>query len=199
MKTIRLFLFSIILVALTVLFANATPGNAATSDVQAVGQPQTHKTIATTTTVAAPAPVPQVAAVVPQKAKPPDPTPTPVPVPIPEPVVTLTDHEQLMQSAGISQADWSAVDYIVSHESGWCATKWEGTHDCPVTPVQVYSWDYTYKGYGMCQSTPAIKMSISGADWQTNPVTQLEWCSIHAAQYGGWQGAYQHWLIHHNW
>lgn len=195
MKTIRLFLCSIFLVFLTCSFANAAPQNATVSHrapAQQVPTPETvndtaqvHKAVPAAVTPVVPVPV----------AKPPDPPPAVAAAP----VVTLTDHEQLMQAAGISQADWTAVDYIVSHESGWCATKWEGTHDCPTTPVQVYSWGYVYKGYGVCQSTPAIKMAASGADWQTDPVTQLEWCTLHAAQYGGWQGAYQHWLSHHNW
>ncbi len=48
-------------------------------------------------------------------------TPTPV-----SPPPQLRPHEDLMQAAGISSTDYQAVDYIVSHESGWCATKSEG-------------------------------------------------------------------------
>lgn len=100
-----------------------------------------------------------------------------------------------MSDAGIAQSDWPAVDYIISHESGWCATKSEGEYgDC--LPFHGVS---DYDGYGLCQSTPPQKMAVAGSDWQTNPSTQLKWCTMHAAQYGGWWGAYDHWLVHHNW
>jgi hypothetical protein len=42
------------------------------------------------------------------------------------------------------------------------------------------NWDYTatnpYSGaYGIPQSLPAEKMATAGADWRTNPATQIEW------------------------
>ena len=45
----------------------------------------------------------------------------------------------------------------------------------------------------------AASMATAGADWQTNPVTQLRWCSGYANRYGGWAGAYNHWLAYHSW
>jgi hypothetical protein len=43
-------------------------------------------------------------------------------------------------------------------------------------------------------------MATAGADWQTNPVTQLRWCHSYAQRrHGGWAGAYNYWLAHHNW
>lgn len=120
------------------------------------------------------------------------------PPPAPQPV--LTQHEQWMQDAGIAQSDWSAVDYIISHESGWCATKWEGEIGyCPGQYAETYSTESTSRGYGLCQSTPAIKMATVAIDWQTNPVTQLKWCSTHADGKGGWQASYVYWVAHRNW
>lgn len=108
-----------------------------------------------------------------------------------------------MALAGISPNDYSYVDYIVSHESGWCPTKWQGEIGyCPVyhgTPTS------PYVGYGLCQSTPGYKMASAGADWATNPITQLVWCSNYAnsgkfnAYGGGWLGAYTYWIRHGNW
>lgn len=89
-----------------------------------------------------------------------------------------------MTQAGISASDFGAVDYIVSHESGW---RW-------------YAQEPTSGAYGMCQSLPATKMASAGADWQTNPVTQLRWCNAYAqARYGGWWAAQAYWSIHRNW
>jgi uncharacterized protein YabE (DUF348 family) len=102
-----------------------------------------------------------------------------------------------MALAGISPGDYQYVDYIVSHESGWCPTKAQGQiGDCPAYTGYVPS----YGGYGLCQSTPGIKMESAGSDWATNPVTQLEWCSGYASsRYGGWANAYYHWVAYHNW
>lgn len=87
-----------------------------------------------------------------------------------------------MALAGIAPGDYTAADYIISHESGWRpnATNASG------------SW-------GLCQATPGSKMASAGADWRTNPITQLKWCTGYASRYGGWQGSYAHWLTHHNW
>jgi len=90
-------------------------------------------------------------------------------------------HQDWMAAAGISADDYQYVDYIVSHESGW--------------RVDAYN---PSGAYGLCQSLPGSKMAISGSDWQTNPVTQLKWCSSYAGAKGGWYASYLFW-INHNW
>jgi uncharacterized protein YabE (DUF348 family) len=100
-----------------------------------------------------------------------------------------------MALAGISATDYQYADYIISHESGWCTTKAQGEHDCPVVPDDSSTPD----GYGLCQATPGSKMASAGSDWATNPITQLKWCSGYAQRYGGWFGSYQHWLADHSW
>ena len=106
------------------------------------------------------------------------------------------DKSAIMAQAGISSGDYAYVNFIVSHESGWCATKAQGEHFCPAVPDN----QFTSGGYGLCQSTPGTKMATAGADWATNPITQLHWCSSYAERaYGSWGAAYNHWLSHHNW
>jgi uncharacterized protein YabE (DUF348 family) len=101
-----------------------------------------------------------------------------------------------MALAGISASDYNYADYIISHESGWCPTKAQGEHYCPAVPDN----QFTPNGYGLCQATPGSKMVSAGADWATNPVTQLKWCNGYAvARYGGWAAAYNHWLNNNNW
>lgn len=118
----------------------------------------------------------------------------------PKVVVYIGDKSGLMAAAGISANDYTYVDYIIGHESGWCATKWQGQVGyCPPSYEQIHSISALI-GYGLCQSTPPIKMASMGADWATNPVTQLRWCSDYAiTRYGSWYGAYSHWLAYHNW
>ena len=102
-----------------------------------------------------------------------------------------------MALAGIAPSDYQYVDYIISRESGWCPTKAQGQWGgCPPYSGSVPS----YGGYGLCQSTPGSKMASAGADWATNPVTQLRWCSGYAkGRYGSWAAAYSHWLSAHSW
>ncbi len=103
-----------------------------------------------------------------------------------------------MARAGISPSDYHYADSIVSRESGWCPTKWQGEFGrCPAyhgTPTSAAV------GYGLCQATPGWKMASAGADWATNPVTQLKWCAGYAkSRHGGWAGAYNFWQRNHWW
>jgi resuscitation-promoting factor RpfB len=110
-----------------------------------------------------------------------------------------SDKTALMAAAGISSGDYAYANYIISHESGWCWLKWQGQVGyCPSYYTALHAPDAGY-GYGLCQSTPGSKMASAGSDWQTNPITQLRWCSGYASRYGGWAGSYNHWLSYHNW
>ena len=113
------------------------------------------------------------------------------------------DKEGLMAQIGIVASDYPYVNYIISRESGWCHTKWQGqVGSCPAGFAHLYAGDETNPslGFGLCQSTPAIKMASAGADWQTNPITQLRWCAGYAqGRYGSWAAAYNHWVNYHNW
>ena len=104
-------------------------------------------------------------------------------------------HEDWMAAAGISASDYGYVNYIVSHEGGWEPCKVQGgSIDC------TYAADGGAYGYGLVQATPGRKMASAGADWATNPITQLRWATSYAVgRYGSWQGAYYHWTTHHNW
>jgi uncharacterized protein YabE (DUF348 family) len=93
-----------------------------------------------------------------------------------------SDKQGVMAAAGIARSDFTYVDYIVSHESRWNASATNG------------------RTWGLCQALPGSKMATAGADWQSNPVTQLKWCSGYAkGRFGGWSGAYNFWLAHHYW
>jgi uncharacterized protein YabE (DUF348 family) len=102
-----------------------------------------------------------------------------------------------MALAGIAPGDYTYADYIISHESGWCPTKWQGEPgSCPA----YHGTPGAGLGYGLGQATPGSKMSAYGADWATNPVTQLKWANGYAlSTYGSWSAAYNHWVNDHNW
>ncbi|GAA3110239.1 aggregation-promoting factor C-terminal-like domain-containing protein [Streptomyces echinatus] len=56
-------------------------------------------------------------------------------------------------------AQFTAFSKIVSHESGW-------------NPAATNS---SSGAYGLVQALPGSKMSSAGADWKTNPATQIKW------------------------
>lgn len=99
--------------------------------------------------------------------------------------VITGDHNEWMRAAGIAESDFGYVDYIISRESGWGVTK----------------SNYAGSGaYGLGQALPASKMARFGADYLTNPVTQLKWADAYAkGRYGSWANAYNHWVARHNW
>lgn len=109
-----------------------------------------------------------------------------------------SDKQAVMALAGISSGDYAYVDYIVSHESGWCPTKLQGNPGaCPAYPPDSIP---TYLGYGLGQATPGTKMASFGSDWQVSAVTQLKWATSYAVgRYGSWGAAYNHWQSSHNW
>lgn len=94
------------------------------------------------------------------------------------------DKSTVMGLAGINVArDYPYVDYIINKESRWnpLARNASGA-------------------YGLGQALPGSKMAPFGADWETNPVTQLKWANSYAvARYGSWSAAYQYWLSNHVW
>ena len=89
-----------------------------------------------------------------------------------------------MRAAGISDADFGYVDYIISHESGW----------------NYHAVNRSSGAYGLPQSLPAGKLASAGADWRDNPVTQLRWAHNYAVgRYGSWEDAYRFWTVNHWW
>lgn len=89
-----------------------------------------------------------------------------------------------MRAAGIGDADFGYVDYIISHESGW----------------DYHAVNRSSGAYGLPQSLPAGKLASAGADWRDNPVTQLRWANNYAVgRYGSWEAAYHYWAANHWW
>jgi uncharacterized protein YabE (DUF348 family) len=109
-----------------------------------------------------------------------------------------SDKQAVMAAAGIASSDYPYVDFIMSHESGWCPTKLQGQigYCPPYAPEHIPSG----LGYGIGQATPGTKMAPYGADWKTSPVTQLRWSIAYVkGRYGSWAAAYNYWQGHKNW
>lgn len=74
------------------------------------------------------------------------------------------------------QADqWGCFDAIISQESGW----------------NPYATNPYSGAYGLPQALPGSKMASAGADWETNPRTQVKWALGYMNErYGSPCGAY---------
>ena len=91
------------------------------------------------------------------------------------------DHRALMRRAGIPASWFDAINFIVTHESGW----------------RVNATNPSSGAYGLPQALPGSKMASAGSDWRTNPVTQLKWMKGYVSRYGGGPGAAAFWKSHH--
>ncbi|KOT97432.1 aggregation-promoting factor C-terminal-like domain-containing protein [Streptomyces ardesiacus] len=56
-------------------------------------------------------------------------------------------------------AEFQCFSKIVDHESGW----------------NVDATNASSGAYGLVQALPGSKMASAGADWKTNPATQIKW------------------------
>jgi hypothetical protein len=76
-----------------------------------------------------------------------------------DPGSARADAENLMPGFGWSPAKFfGCLDNLWSRESGWR-----------------YNAANPSGAYGIPQALPGSKMASAGADWQTNPVTQIKW------------------------
>jgi hypothetical protein len=83
----------------------------------------------------------------------------------------------LLPEFGFSADQFSCLDSLWTKESGW-----NPAADNP-----------TSSAYGIPQALPGEKMASAGADWATNPATQIRWGLGYIAEvYGSPCGAWSH-------
>lgn len=87
----------------------------------------------------------------------------PVSVAAPPGATTVSANEQLGEQMaagyGWTGAQWTCLNWLWTRESNW-----ETTATNPQSGA-----------YGIPQSLPPGKMAAAGADWQTDPATQIKW------------------------
>ncbi|MCX4698181.1 MULTISPECIES: transglycosylase SLT domain-containing protein [Streptomyces] len=90
---------------------------------------------------------------------------------------------QAMAQAMVPSGQWQCFSNIVDHESDW--------NYRAVNPSS--------GAYGLFQALPGSKMSSVGADWQTNPATQIKWgLNYMDSRYGSPCEAWSFWQAN-NW
>ena len=101
-----------------------------------------------------------------------------VSIPPPDPGTAQSIAFNMMSSFGFDpNTQFSCLDNIWSRESGW---RWDAAN--------------ASGAYGIPQALPGSKMATAGADWQTNPATQIKWgLGYIQAQYGTPCNAWAFW------
>ncbi len=89
--------------------------------------------------------------------------------------------QQMLLARGWGADQFSCLLQIWGHESGW----------------RVNAQNSGSGAYGIPQALPGSKMAAFGADWQTNPATQIAWgLSYIAGRYSTPCGAWSSWQAH---
>ena len=85
--------------------------------------------------------------------------------------------EQMLSQFGWSSGQFSCLQPLWAHESGW----------------NPYAQNPSSGAYGIPQALPGSKMASAGGDWQSNPATQIRWgMSYIQGNYGSPCGAWAH-------
>ena len=85
-------------------------------------------------------------------------TSAPPPAPPPNPSSAQGIAYNMLASFGFSTSQWSCLNSLWQRESGWR-----------------YNAENPSGAYGIPQALPGSKMATAGADWMTNPATQIKW------------------------
>jgi resuscitation-promoting factor RpfB len=108
--------------------------------------------------------------------------PKPKPKPVAKPVARSSGVPSVADAKAyalsrIGSTQFSCLDRLWTRESNW----------------NPYSRNSSSGAYGIPQALPGDKMAIMGADWRTNPVTQVKWgLSYIANRYGTACNAWAH-------
>ncbi|EYR63108.1 hypothetical protein N866_02850 [Actinotalea ferrariae CF5-4] len=105
-------------------------------------------------------------------------TAPPVPVgPAVDPGTSRAIGRDMVLARGWGEDQWACLDALWTKESNW----------------RVDAANRSSGAYGIPQALPGTKMATAGADWQTNPATQISWgLGYIAARYETPCGAWQH-------
>ncbi len=103
-----------------------------------------------------------------------------VPTAPPDPGTAQSIAYKMLASFGFSTDQFGCLNNIWTRESGW-----------------VYNAENASGAYGIPQALPGSKMASAGADWMTNPATQIKWgLGYIKSVYGSPCNAWVFWQAH---
>lgn len=127
---------------------------------------------------------------------------TPTPEPEPEPVVAASSGGggsapsiSIPRAAAPNPGSAQAVARNMVHARGWGDDQYACLYSLwqRESNWNVYAQNRSSGAYGIPQALPGSKMATAGADWQTNPVTQIAWgLGYISGRYGTPCGAWGH-------
>jgi len=90
--------------------------------------------------------------------------------------------QAMLGSFGWSSSQFSCLDPLWAHESGW----------------SVSAYNAGSGAFGIPQALPGSRMASAGPDWQTNAATQIKWgLDYMNSRYGSPAAAWNFWSTHH--
>ena len=96
---------------------------------------------------------------------------------VPDPGSAQAIAYAMLQSMGLGEGEYNCLVALWNRESHW----------------NVYAYNASSGAYGIPQALPGEKMASAGADWATNPATQVSWgLSYISGRYGTPCGAWAH-------
>ena len=128
---------------------------------------------------------------------------TPKPTPTPEPVVVVVEEEESSSSSSAWSPPFIAPDPGTAQAIAYEMVLARGWNDSEFACLvalwnresgwRVNAYNASSGAYGIPQSLPGNKMATVGADWETNPATQITWgLNYIAGRYGTPCGAWGH-------
>lgn len=101
---------------------------------------------------------------------------------MPATATAATASPQSIAAQIVPAGQLASFKQIISHESGW----------------NVHATNPSSGAYGLAQALPGSKMASAGADWKTNPKTQIKWAYDYMnSRYGSPNAAWSFWQTHH--
>ena len=96
---------------------------------------------------------------------------------VPDPGSAQAIAYAMLQSMGLGEGEYNCLVALWNRESHW----------------NVYAYNASSGAYGIPQALPGEKMASAGADWATNPATQVSWgLSYISGRYDTPCGAWAH-------
>ncbi|MFD0532082.1 transglycosylase SLT domain-containing protein [Kitasatospora arboriphila] len=101
---------------------------------------------------------------------------------MPSTASAATQSPQAIAAQVVPANQLASFNQIISHESSW----------------NVHATNPSSGAYGLGQALPGSKMASAGADWKTNPKTQIKWAYDYMnSRYGSPNAAWSFWQTHH--
>jgi hypothetical protein len=113
------------------------------------------------------------------------PVPTLTPTPLPTPSTPTVAQARAWAMRTLGRTQYTCLSWIVQAESRWDPRAWNRKGS---------------GAYGLAQAKPASRMAPYGADYMTNPITQLRFAIGYARErYGSPCEAWEFWARHGWW